>query len=249
MKKILLLDIKRGIFNLGWLFSVVISLVILYRPLRGCFSNIGVMHVLELITLPMALSGFTVFAAAFPVMGYSRAFFDDFSTGYANYILGRMSWKKYGIMRLTSVGISGGLSLAVPFSAIFAICYIAGDKGPLNGRLYEGSHIEVFIERYGIMGVLGAKLILGFLFGALWALTALCISLFILNKYVALLGPFVLYQFMWITLFNYPLLNPIFLMRGDDLDSYLLSGIMLFAYIFFVSAVIMYALNRRIKNG
>ena len=248
MKKIFVLDIKRGIINLGWLMSAFLVMIILYRPLRGCFSNIGLMHVLEWVTLPMALSGFSVFAAVFPVMGYSNSFYYDFTTGYLRFILSRMSWKKYGVMRIISVGISGGTILAVPFSAVFAICYMVGDKGSLAERLYEGTRVGIFIEQYGIIAALTAKVILGFLFGALWALTGYCVSCFILNKYAALLCPFVIYQFMWILLFKLPLFNPIFLMRGDDLDSYFLSGMMLIIYILLTCIIIMYMLKRRVQN-
>lgn len=249
MKKVLWLDIRRGIINIGWLMSMILVTIILYRPMRGCFRNIGLMHVLEWVTLPMAISGFSVFAAAFPVMGYSNSFYYDFSTGYLRFILSRMSWKKYGIMRMISVGISGGTILAVPFSIIFSICYMVGDKGSLAGRLYEGSQVGIFIEQHGIVATLAAKLILGFLFGSLWALTGYCVSCFIINKYVALLCPFVIYQFMWILLFKVPLLNPIFLMKGDDLDSYYLSGIMLIIYNIFICVVIMGRLKRIIENA
>lgn len=249
MKKILGLDIKRGIINVGWFMSMLLVIIILYRPLRGCFRNIGLMHVLEWATLPMALSGFSVFAAVFPVMGYSNSFYYDFSTGYLRFILSRMSWKKYGVMRIISVGISGGTILAIPFSFIFVICYMVGNRGSLAGRLYEGTQVEIFIEQYGIIAVLIVKVILGFLFGALWALIGYCVSCFISNKYVALLCPFVIYQFMWILLFKLPLFNPIFLMRGDDLDSYFLSGAMLIIYIILTCIIIMYKLKRRVQNA
>ena len=248
MRKILNLDIKRGIVNINWLTSVILLVIVLYRPLRGCFDNIGLMHVLEWVTLPMALSGFSVFAAVFPVLGYSNSFYNDYNTGYIRFILTRMSWKKYGIMRIISVGVSGGLTLGIPFTIIFIICYIVGDKGSLAGRLYAGTHIELFVEQYGIVITLIVKVLLGFLVGALWALVGYCVSLFVLNKYMALVCPFVIYQFMWIILFKFPLFNPIFLMRGDDLDSYLVSGVMLIIYISLVCIMIMNKLNRRIQD-
>lgn len=248
MKKILVLDIRRGIFNVSWLISILVAIYILYRPLRGCFSNIGLIHVLEWATLPMALSGFSVFAAVFPVFGYSNSFYYDYSTGYLRFILARMNWKKYGLMRIISVGLSGGSILAIPFCVIFTICFIVGDKGSLAGRLYEGTQIGIFVEQYGIIATLVAKVILGFLFGALWALVGYCVSCFLTNKYVALICPFVIYQFMWIILFKVPLLNPIFLMRGDDLDSYFLSGLMLMIYIILTCVIIMYKLKGRVQN-
>lgn len=249
MRKVLASDIRRGIFNTGWCLSVIVLTFLLYRPLKGCFGYKGTVHVLELATYPMALSGFTLFAAVFPVMGYSCSFYQDFTSGYLYDILSRMSLKKYGWMRILSAGISGGLSIAVPFTVIFTVCYMVGKKGSLDGRLYDGTNVGLFVEKYGTVCTLAAKVVLGFLFGMMWALVGIALSMFIVNKYVALIGPFIFYQFMWIVLYKVPVLNPIFLVRGDDLDSYGLSGSILVLYILCLCALIMDKLKRRVRNG
>lgn len=93
------------------------------------------------------------------------------------------------------------------------------------------------------------KVILGFLFGCIWALAGLAFAVWLPNKYVALIAPFVLYEAMWLALGKIPVLNPIYLMRGDDLNNYPLSGFMECIYILLVSFVVMWGLKRRYRNG
>ncbi|MDO4838612.1 MAG: hypothetical protein Q4B32_09505 [Clostridia bacterium] len=68
-------------------------------------------------------------------------------------------------------------------------------------------------EKVGIMCVL--RIAVAFLFGALWALVGLCVSVIVPNKYVTLAAPFVLYQFLWFVLSESPL-NPVYQFRGDS---------------------------------
>lgn len=69
-------------------------------------------------------------------------------------------------------------------------------------------------QAYGIGVMVAAKVLLGFLFGAAWALVGLAFAVWIPNKYVSLLAPFVLYQSLYILMPNR--LNPALLVRGDD---------------------------------
>ncbi len=80
-------------------------------------------------------------------------------------------------------------------------------------------------------------------------MAGLAFAVWIPNKYVALIAPFVLYEAMWLALGKIPVLNPIYLMRGDDLNNYPLSGVMECVYILLVSFVVMRGLKRRGRNG
>ena len=66
---------------------------------------------------------------------------------------------------------------------------------------------------------------------------------------MALIAPFVLYEAMWLALGEASALNPIYLMRGDDLGSYPLSGFIEGMYILLVSFVVVWGLKRRRQNG
>ena len=112
-----------------------------------------------------------------------------------------------------------------------------------------GTALVFYIENYGEWYIFLWKVILGFLFGCIWALVGLAFAVWFPNKYVALIAPFVLYEAMWLALGEILVLNPIYLMRGDDLNNYPLSGFMECIYILLVSFAVMWGLKRRYRNG
>ena len=59
------------------------------------------------------------------------------------------------------------------------------------------------------------RILIAFLFGCVWSLVGLAVSAFVPNRYVTLVFPFVLYQFLWF-LFNEMPFNPVYLFRGDS---------------------------------
>ena len=54
---------------------------------------------------------------------------------------------------------------------------------------------------------------------------------------------------MWLALGKVPILNPIDLIRGDDLNNYPLSGVMECVYILLAAVLVMWGLKRRYRNG
>ena len=112
-----------------------------------------------------------------------------------------------------------------------------------------GRALIYYIETYGDWYVFLWKVLLGFLFGCTWALVGLAFAVWLPNKYVALIAPFVLYEAMWLALGKVPILNPIDLIRGDDLNNYPLSGVMECVYILLAAVLVMWGLKRRYRNG
>lgn len=80
-------------------------------------------------------------------------------------------------------------------------------------------------------------------------MVGLAFAVWLPNKYVALIAPFVLYEAMWLALGKVPILNPIDLIRGDDLNNYPLSGVMECVYILLAAVLVMWGLKRRYRNG
>ena len=133
-----------------------------------------------------------------------------------------------------------------------SIIYLCGVPGIPTGSdegLMAGTALMYYIETYGEWYIFLWKVLLGFLFGCIWALIGLVFAVWFLNKYVALIAPFVLYEAMWLLLGNIPVLNPIWLMRGDDLNNYPLSGFMECLYILLAAVLVMKGLKRRDQNG
>ncbi len=236
-------DIKRAIFNLGFFMGTVGLTIMLMRTVWHFKDMPGQMSVMEICSYPMALSGFTVFSAAFPAWGYANQFYKEERTGYSRLILSRISCKNYILMRMMSTCISGGLVIALPLTLlfIFAYCISNGEAGDL----FQGMHVQETILCLGVPIVLLIKTGLGALFGVLWALVGMLASLLAKNKYAPFVIPFILNQFLWIVLAKYPGLNPVFLVRGEDLDSYGVSAVLLVGYCIFIGSIIGLVMRRR----
>lgn len=211
-------DIKRAVVNPGFAMGVSGLLVMLMRTILIFGKMPGEVSVLEICAYPMALSGFTIFSAAFPAWAYANSFYKEKKMGYSYFILSRMSWKKYVMTRICSVSISGFLILAVPLAITFAYAYGIGAKE--IGPLFEGMHVRKTILKLGLPAVLCIKVCLGGLFGIFWSLIGFLSGMIVKNKYAPYLIPFILNQFFWMLFSKMPKLNPVYLVRGEDLDSY-----------------------------
>ena len=244
-------DLKRSFLNTGFfagLFVVVWILVsaAFHAPLDRSRSSYFIM--MEIF----AASGFGPFAAIFPGLAYASVFCEEYNSGYLKMVYSRMSPEKFGLTRIVTVALSGGTMLAIAFIIALSIAYCCGIPGIPTGSdegLMAGTAMMSYIESYGDWYIFLWKVILGFLFGCIWALAGLAFAVWLPNKYVSLIAPFVLYEAMWLALGNVPILNPIYLMRGDDLNNYLLSGIMECIYILLAASVVMWELKRRYRNG
>lgn len=244
-------DLKRSFLNMGFFAGLLAVTYILvsaafHAPLDRSRSSYHIM--IEIF----AASGFGPFAAIFPGLAYASAFCEEYSSGYLKMIYSRMSWKKFGITRIVTVALSGGVMMAIPFFIAMCIVYCCGIPGIPSGSdegLMSGMVLISYIETYGEWYIFLWKVLLGFLFGCIWALAGLAFAVWLPNKYVALIAPFVLYEAMWLALGKVPLLNPIWLMRGEELNSYPLSGFMECIYILLAAALIMWGLKRRYQNG
>ena len=60
-----------------------------------------------------AASGFCPFAAIFPGLAYATAFCEEYSSGYLKMIYSRMSPVKFGLTRIVTTALSGGVMLAI----------------------------------------------------------------------------------------------------------------------------------------
>lgn len=245
-RKFLIYDVKRAFQQKGFWIAILLLLIIYIHAIRINTHLEGSVSTYEIISVAMALSGFTPFAVVFPVLGYSVVFCEEYHSGYLKMITSRIDWKMYGITRIFSVGFTGGIIITVPIAAVCSIGYFWGIHGMPSNGLYEGTMMQYYLEHYGDWYILTGKIVLGFLFGVLWALVGMAFAVWICNRYVALIAPFVLYEIMWITLYKYPFLNPIYLIRGDDLGSYPLSALMELIYIVITISVIWIGLRKRV---
>lgn len=241
-------DMRRALGNKRVLLSITLLTYILVRAIILNTNFESDVSTYEIIANAMSLSGFAPFAVVFPVMGYATVFCEEYRCGYLRMIHSRMDWRVYGVLRIITTSISGGIIVAIPFSIVCCIGYFGGIPGMSADSFYQGTQMQYYLEHYGDWYILIGKVVLGFLFGTLWALIGMALSVWFCNRYVSIIAPFVIYEAMWLFLYNYKFLNPIFLIRGDSLNSYPLSGIMEILYIIITTAVIFIGLIRRMRH-
>ena len=202
-----------------------------------------------------AFSGFTPFACVYPALANAISFCDEYNNGYLPFILHRSGIKRYYFSKIGGVGIIGGLTIFIPmFLAFLAIVMFSAPLTDLTNFSAEGFYFETMWEEYLLMGkgllIMGMKLVLGFVFGFLWALVPLAISAWIPNRYVALIAPFVLYQSLW-SLLTDSFFNPLYLLRCDFHGlglSYPGALLIQFSYITIAALAFYFGLKRRIPD-
>ncbi|MBD5465026.1 MAG: hypothetical protein HDR22_04290 [Lachnospiraceae bacterium] len=244
-------DLKRAVMNKGFFVAVLLIHAIFIHAIRINTNFEGNPSTYEIISVAMSLSGFSPFAAVFPVLSYSVSFCEEYRSGYLRMITARTDWKRYGWIRILSTGLSGGIIIALPFAVVCTIGYVLGihgTEGLTEGGLYYGTRMWYYLEQYGDWYILVGKVLLGFLFGVLWALVGMAFAIWFCNRYVALLAPFILYEIMWIMLYNIPFLNPVFLFKGDNLESYPLSGFIQLIYIVITVCIVWLGLRKRVHD-
>lgn len=239
-------DIKRALSGKGFIIGILLLLAVFINAFRMYVRTDGSMSTYEIIIDAMAVSGFGPFAAVFPALGYSSQFAQEYNSGYIKMITSRMSWRQYGRIRILSVGLSGGLIMAVPFSVLMIYAYAVGTHGVPDNGLADGKVMGDYLEHYGDWYVLGFKVLLGFLFGVMFSLISLAFAVWSTNRYVAMIGPFILYEALWALLpLKVMFLNPIYMVRGDDLNSYPLSAGMEIIYIAVAVIAVWLGMKRR----
>ena len=168
-----------------------------------------------------ALSIYSLIAGMFPALPYSFSIADEKRSGVLRLELIRYGYRKYIRNKILAVGLSGMISTLLPYTVVVVLANLFGshtiDSNTINNmehlvwrpfaRLQNGSMII-----YLLKGVLMA------LFGILWAELALLISLYIRNRYIAYILPFIIYMFLHVATINIGWLtysNPRFMIRYD----------------------------------
>ena len=174
---------------------------------------------MQLLVEAVAGSDFTPFAAIFCVLPFADSFCDDLNSGYLNAIIGRIGSRCYAFKRCASVAISGGLVTSFIMLLTILVCVLSGMIPDT-----EETIMPLMNSIWGRMGIVltanGAvmytlRILTAFLFGELWALVGLTVSVCLPNRYVTLIAPFVIYQGLWYFL-EEKAINPVYMFRGDS---------------------------------
>lgn len=250
-------DIKRSFANPGFFTGIFgLGALLAYNYVTESLHSGSPYYAIVNI---LAVSGFTVFLPVFPVLGYASRFCGEYESGYYRLILARMKPQKFARVRITSVALSGGAIVALPYLLICLVAVVLEAPGlaDMNSLGLDASGVNVLkipedIEMarigmtYGVGVMVALKVLLGFLFGAAWALVGLAFAVWMPNQYVPLIAPFVLYQSLYILMPN--CLNPAVLVRGDD-AGHLLSVVLGCVWILTAAAAAMAGFIRRCQDA
>lgn len=212
-------DCRRFLFSSRFWISFFIAIIVLLRPLFGAFGAEETGSFINLMTAPFGVSDFSPFAAIFVVIPFADSFCDDYLSGYITPIVMRVGVKRYSREKCFTTALSGGLLMALVIMSTLCVCAVLATEPDtpetvyfMAGSLWDRMGLTL---GYGRIVLAALKVLLGFLFGCLWALVGLCVSVFVTNRYVTLIAPFVIYQFMWFLLEESPF-NPVYVLRGDS---------------------------------
>ena len=256
-RKFLWEDIRRSFANQGFLAGIFgLGALLAYNFVTESLHSGSPYYAIVNI---LAASGFVVFLPVFPVLGYAPRFCSEYESGYYRLILARMKTREYARVRITSVALSGGAIVAIPYLLVCLAAVVLQapvlenvnslglDASGVNLlRVPEDLEMVVIGQTYGIGVMVAVKVLLGFLFGAAWALVGLAFAVWMPNKYVSLIAPFVLYESLYILMPNK--LNPALLVRGDD-TGHLASAGMECVWLLAAAAAVMAGFRRRCGDG
>jgi len=215
---VLRMDLHRMITSPRFFLSILAGVFVLLRPLMDagtCWTSCGPM---ELLAVPLGISDFTPFAVLFCVFPFSGSFCEDMEVGNHNHIAVRSGCHRFALYRCVSVSLSGGMVMSIIMGATVALCVAISNHSVPEDLSFMANTMWArtgLLEMAGGLWVYLLRIMLAFLFGCVWASAGLAVSVVALNRYVTVIGPFALYQFLWFTLEQSPF-NPVYLLRGDS---------------------------------
>ena len=217
-------EIRNAVCSWRMALAVFLVVAILMNPfyldivfLKNMWSYMSYYDVLDLITTPMALSGFVPFACIFPMLPCGTRFAEEYNSNYIRFTLPRSGRISYITRKILANLIAGGCVTAFAFAIVFTFLAIGGKAVTPDTEISEFYVNTIWMPYVLIWGgkfVLLLKVLLAFLHGAIWSLMALLVSAIYTNRYAAIVFPFVIYQVLW-NVWQGKAINPVYLIRGD----------------------------------
>ena len=218
MKKLFSTEFKSLFTSIKLYISITIGAALFLHPLFSYVKSWSVLSPVELLSYPLATSDFTPFAALFCVLPYADSFCKDYNSGYYRFILYRVSATKYAMMKCFVAAISGAFVMAINMSLAVLLSNICAGEIDTVDRVAFMQHTvwgkNGIILLYDGIIYYAIRIFIAAMFGSVWALVGLLTAVVIVNKYVTMIVPFVIYQFLWYIM-SEKAINPVYLLRAD----------------------------------
>ncbi len=189
-------------------FIAVIGVYIVH--FIGVWSEISyaedILFLFKFFSISSTFNMLVILFCAFP---FSTSFYSDWNSQFIKLSVIRSGINRYGFSKFIACAVSSGTAIALGMS-LFILSLLL--KIPLvssnssNFRFFAETTLggELLINKHYILYFL-IHIYLWFLAGALWSVVGLCSSTYILNRFVALFTPFILYYFINLITNSFPM--------------------------------------------
>nr|WP_317333881.1 hypothetical protein [uncultured Romboutsia sp.] len=197
-------EFKRAIFSKNMLFAFIICILSFLFSLNNMLFHDyrGVTYSYELSVYGGVISILAVMVSAIP---FSTSYIDEYSSNYCMYIKHKIGSFKYISTKFMVNFIAGGLALFIPFILYYLFLlalkgisfedldYLSETNKTL-GYIFKQSQVQYMILKIFLTSICGATL----------ATLALGVSIYIRNKYLVIVFPFLCYvgSAMFLTEYN-----------------------------------------------
>ncbi len=255
--------LKNSIFNFRMLGLIILISLVLFFELcvnESFFSNYlfgtTIIDAQSLVCNVFALSIFTQLAGLFPGIAFGFSLLDERNSGFLKYELIRSTPMKYIKQKIFFTGLSGAITMIVPY--IFLLIPVSF-VGVGTTKEYHTAVLEklawgsIMYEWNGYL-LIALKGVLLILFGIMWAELTLLISLFVKNRYVAFIIPYIIYELLFFLNWKNGILmaiNPRYMLRYDVGNEYplILPFFMFIIYIALLDLIILIVFRKQVKDG
>ena len=209
MKRILLMDGKRGLLSIGFYLGIVLAAAAgilgmgeMLEYIAGTMLPEGEMRCVSVLYMALSSEGLTYILPVACTMAMSGAYIDDLQSGTLPYIILRTTKRRYHVSKMLSCAVFGALSA---LGATLLMAMIFGMMFPPEGTEIQNFHLEN-------LGYLLERILILCLNGSFFSLLGGAVATAVNNRYMAYAAPFILY-YVLSTLFaaylsDYPLINP-----------------------------------------
>lgn len=186
-------ELKRALTSKNMVFAIIISIASMFIGLNSMLwhNYRGVTYSYELAVYTGPICLLAIIISAIP---FSTSYISEYESNYYTYIKHKVGSYKYIFTKFIVNFIAGGLVLFIPFITFYLLLLVL--KGVSNEDLSYGLELNktlVHIYNQSQVKYMLIKILLTTICGSTFATLALGISIYIRNKYLTILFPFLCY--------------------------------------------------------